>query len=260
MKQLLFIVFFGISILGVSQTELPYKVGEYAAYKVSFKGKVLSVSFAEINVGFGDLQITESVQLNNRQIFHIVGKGRSSPFFDWFFKVRDVYETFIDTNTLLPLVFKRAVNEGGHLINQRYQFNHNDNRVITQDSSFFIPINTQDMLSAFFLARTFKKESIINGQPFYIPLFMDDENYNLEIKYLTNEIIDTKWGKIDCMVFNPKMQEGRVFEDGEKIKIWITDDANHLLLKVETEIWAGSIKAVLEDYKELKQPLSIIGK
>jgi hypothetical protein len=148
--------------------------------------------------------------------------------------------------------------EGGHLINQHYQFNHKDSEVITQDSLFFIPINTQDMLSAFFLARTFKKESIIDGNPFHIPLFMDDENYNLEIKYLANQIIDTKWGKINCMVFQPKMQEGRVFEDGEKMKIWITDDANHLLLRVETKIWAGTIKAVLNEYKKLKHPLSII--
>ena len=250
MKQLLVTVFFGIANLVFSQTDLPYKVGEYAAY---------TLHFGAINVGFADLEITESIQLNNRSTLHVVGKARTAPFFDWFFKVRDVYETFIDTNTLLPLVFKRAVNEGGYLINQRYHFNHNDSRVITQDSSFFIPINTQDMLSAFFLARTFKKESIIDGKSFYIPLFMDDENYNLEIKYLTNEIMDTKWGKIDCMVFSPKMQEGRVFEDGEKMKIWITDDANHLLLKVETEIFVGTIKAVLEDYKELKHPLSIIG-
>lgn len=250
MKQLLVIVFFGIANLVFSQTDLPYKVGEYAAY---------TLHFGAINVGFADLEITESRQLNNGSAFHVVGKARTAPFFDWFFKVRDVYETFIDTNTLLPLVFKRAVNEGGHLINQRYLFNHNDSRVITQDSSFFIPINTQDMLSAFFLARTFKKENIIDGKSFYIPLFMDDENYNLEIKYLANEIIDTKWGKIECMVFKPQMQEGRVFEDGEQMKLWITDDANHLLLRVETKIWAGTIKAVLEDYKKLKYPLSILG-
>ena len=250
MKPFLFIVLFGISNLVFSQTDLPYKIGEYAAY---------TLHFGVINVGFADLEITESVQLNNRPTFHIVGKARTAPFFDWFFKVRDVYETFIDTNTLLPLMFKRAVNEGGYLINQRYQFNHNDSRVITQDSSFFIPINTQDMLSAFFLARTFKKESIIDGKSFYVSIFMDDENYQLEIKYLANEIIDTKWGKINCMVFQPKMQEGRVFENGEQLKIWITDDANHLLLKVEAEIWAGTIKAVLENYKKLKHPLSIIG-
>jgi hypothetical protein len=41
------------------------------------------------------------------------------------------------------------------------------------------------------------------------------------------------------------------------MKIWITDDGNHLLMKVETKIWAGSIKAVLVEYKELKFPLSI---
>jgi hypothetical protein len=250
MKQCLFIVLFGISNLIFSQTELPYKVGEYAAYKVSFR---------TINVGFADLEITESRWLNNRLTFHVIGKGRTAPFFDWFFKVRDVYETFIDTNTLLPLAFKRAVNEGGYLINQQYQFNHKDSRVITQDSIFFIPTNTQDMLSAFFFARTFKKESIIKGESFYVPIFMDDENYHLEIKYLADQIIDTKWGKIACLVFQPKMQEGRVFEDEEKMKIWITDDANHLLLRVEADIWAGTIKAVLEDYKELKHPLSIIG-
>jgi hypothetical protein len=54
------------------------------------------------------------------------------------------------------------------------------------------------------------------------------------------------------------MQEGRVFENGEEMKIWISDDANRLLVKVETKIWAGTIKAVLDDYKGLKYPLSII--
>ena len=35
-------------------------------------------------------------------------------------------------------------------------------------------------------------------------------------------------------------------------------DFNHLLMKVETKIWAGTIKAILTDYKLLKTPLSII--
>ena len=250
MKQCLFLVFFSISTFAFSQIDLPYRVGEYAGYKIYF---------GTINVGFADLEVIESIQLNNRPVFHIVGKGRTAPFFDWIFKVRDVYETFIDTNTLLPMMFKRDVNEGGYLINQQYQFNHNESKVTTLDSSFFIPTNAQDMLSAFFLARTFKKENIIDGNPFYVPIFMDSENYRLEIKYLFNEIINTKWGKIDCMVFKPKMQEGRVFQDEEQMKIWITDDANHLLLRVEAKIWAGTIRAVLAGYKKLKYPLSIIG-
>jgi hypothetical protein len=114
------------------------------------------------------------------------------------------------------------------------------------------------MLSAFFYARTVNKDSVLDRGSFSVPIFMDDENYLLEIKYLQNEVIDTKWGKVDCMVFKPKMQEGRIFEDEEEMKIWISDDKNHLLLRVETKIFTGLIKAVLQEYNYLKYPLSII--
>jgi len=249
MRLFLIIAFISFSVFCFSQSNLPYNVGEYAAYKISF---------GAINVGYAELEVKEIISVNNKPSFHIIGKGRTAPFFDWVFKVRDVYETFIDTSTLLPLVFNREVREGSHSINQQYNFNHKNSNVVTQDSIFNIPFQTQDMLSAFFYARTFKKDSVLNGGSFYVPIFMDDENYFLEIKYLKNEVLDTKWGKIDCMVFKPKMQEGRIFEDGEEMKIWITDDKNHLLLRVETKIWKGLIKAVLQGYKHLKHPLSII--
>ena len=249
MRLFLTIAFISFSILGFSQTNLPYNVGEYAAYKISF---------GPINVGYAELEVKEIIFVNNIPSFHIIGKGRTAPFFDWVFKVRDVYETFIDTTTLLPLVFNRQVREGSHSINQHYNFNHSNDYVVTKDSVFNIPILTQDMLSAFFYARTFKKDSVINRGSFYVPIFMDDENYFLEIKYLQNEVIDTKWGKVDCMIFQPKMQEGRIFEDEEEMKIWISDDKNHLLLRVETKIWTGLIKAVLQEYKHVKHPLSII--
>ena len=86
---------------------------------------------------------------------------------------------------------------------------------------------------------------------------MDEENYSLEISYIYNEDIETDLGVINCMVFKPKMQEGRVFQDGEKMKIWISNDDNNLLIKVETKIWAGTIKAILVKHSELKHPLSI---
>ena len=88
-------------------------------------------------------------------------------------------------------------------------------------------------------------------------MFIDEENYSVEVVYLNNEKVNTNFGQINCMVFKPKMQEGRVFEDGEKMKLWISDDQNNLLVKVETQIWAGTIKAIMKKYKEVKYPLSI---
>ena len=250
MKRVLFIVLLISSELIFAQTALPYKVGESATYKVYF---------GAIPVGYANLEIKEIQLIKKIPSFHVVGKGRTFLFFDWFFKVRDVYETFIDTTTLLPLEFKRDVNEGGYLINQHYKFNHKDNNVVTKDSTYVIPANAQDMLSAFFYARTFQKKRIIkNRNIFHIPVFVDEENYSLEIRYKENQKLETKWGKLDCMVFQPKMQKGRVFKNSEEMKIWISDDANHLMLRVETKIWGGTIKAILDDYKALKHPLSAI--
>jgi hypothetical protein len=59
------------------------------------------------------------------------------------------------------------------------------------------------------------------------------------------------------MVFTPQLQEGRVFKDGESMKIWISDDENKLMIKVETKIIVGTIKAELSSFKGLKNPLSI---
>ena len=188
----------------------------------------------------------------------MVGTGKTSKFFDVFFKVRDVYETYIDTNTLLPVKFQRDVYEGGHVINQEYEFNHEKNLVQTQNNQFKIPNESQDMLSAFFYARTFNKESVLSDSVFTIPIFMDDENYFLEVKYLHDEVLETSLGDIKCMVFQPKMQEGRVFEDGEDMKIWISDDENKMLYKVETKIWAGKIKAELTEYKNNLYPINKI--
>ena len=249
MKKVLLVIFLNCSVSVFAQSNLPYKVGEYSEF---------TISFGPINVGYADLEVFEMKKIGNKNTFHIVGKGKTSLFFDYFFKVRDIYETYIDTSTLLPLKFIRDINEGGHYINQKYNFFHNNNIVQTQDSVFEIPFNAQDMLSALFYARTFNKSDLKQSNSFFVPIFMDNENYFLEILYLYNEILETKWGKVNCMVFKPKMQEGRVFEDGEQMKIWITDDFNHLLIKVEAKIWDVTIKGVLTDYKLLKTPLSII--
>lgn len=241
------ILFFSSPLL--AQDHLPYKQGEYSEYEVSFRG---------ITVGRADLTLETCTTINSTSTFHVIGKGRTALFFDWFFKVRDIYETFLDTAKVLPVKFIRDISEGTYSKKQVYDFNHKKNIVYCKDTSYYIPMNTHDMLSAFFYARTFTKEGLKKEKSFFVPIFMDEENYSLEILYLKNEIIKTKFGSIDCMVFKPKMQEGRVFEDGEEMKIWISDDKNHLLIRVETRVWAGMIKANIVDYKELKYPLSII--
>ena len=119
----LFLIF---SIYVFAQTETPYKIGEKCIY---------SIYFGPIDVGVGKLEIIDSMKINNTNTFHVIGSGKTNRFFDLFFKVRDTYETYINTTTLLPLRFIRKVNEGGHIINQDYLFLHDSGFVITQDTT-----------------------------------------------------------------------------------------------------------------------------
>ena len=225
-----------------SQSILPYKLGEYTAFDISFRG---------IKVGSAELEIKSFIELEGIPTFYIQGRGRTSPFFDIFFKVRDIYETYLDTLGIRPVKFVRDIYEGGFTKKQQYFFRHNDSLVRFNDSYYAIYSNTQDMLSALFYARTFERDVANKKKSFFVPIFMDEENYLLEVIYLYNEKIKIPFGEVSCMVFTPKMQEGRVFQDGEKMKIWISDDENRLLVKVETEIWAGTIQAVLIEHKEV---------
>ena len=244
----LFLAFFLFPLTIYSQSDLPYKVGEYSAFDISFKG---------IKVGSAEMKIEKQIKINGVSTFHIIGKGRTASFFDWFFKVRDVYETYFDTSKIRPVKFVRDIHEGGYEKKQQYIFKHSAGKVFWKDTSHVIFPTTQDMLSALFYARTFNKNDLLQKKSFFVPIFMDEENYSLEILYLKDEKVKTNFGEVNCMVFKPKMQEGRVFEDGEEMKIWISDDRNRLLIKVETQIWAGSIKAILVKHQGVKYPLSI---
>ena len=244
----LFLALFLFPLTTYSQSDLPYKVGEYSAFNISFKG---------IKVGSAEMKIEKQIKINGVSTFHIVGKGKTASFFDWFFKVRDVYETYLDTSKIRPVKFVRDIHEGGYEKKQQYIFKHSVGKVFWKDTSYVIFPTTQDMLSALFYARTFNKNDLLQKKSFFVPIFMDEENYSLEILYLKDEKVKTNFGEVNCMVFKPKMQEGRVFEDGEEMKIWISDDRNHLLVKVETQIWAGIIKAILVKHQGVKYPLSI---
>ena len=87
----------------------------------------------------------------------------------------------------------------------------------------------------------------------------DFENYVFRLKYLGEEIINTKFGKIKCR-FRPIVQSGRVFEEQEGVTLWVSDDKNRHSVRIKADILVGSIKADLENFKNLKHPLKIIVK
>lgn len=87
-------------------------------------------------------------------------------------------------------------------------------------------------------------------------MFLDNEVYNLYIKYLGKETVKTKYGKFNAIKFKPLLVKGTLFEGGEKMTVWVSDDPNHIPLRIESPIVVGSVKVDMMQYRNLRHPLS----
>jgi hypothetical protein len=208
-------------------------------------------------VNAGTATFTNSLEkLNNKPVYHVVGEGHSNSSYDWIFKVRDRYETFFDTTYLQPLKFIRNVDEGGYKKYENVIFNQQNNTATTTSGVFKVPNCVQDVLSAIYYARNidFNKYKVNDKIPF--SMFLDNEVYNLYIRYLGKETVKTRYGKFHAIKFKPLLVKGTLFEGGEKMEVWVSDDANHIPLRIESPIVVGSIKVDMMQYRNLRYPLS----
>jgi len=254
MKKLLTFIFCAaISTSSFAQNEFKnaaFIQGEKLVYKVHY---------GFIDAGYAEIEIqNEDKKIGNKDVYHVIGKGYSNGTFDLFFKVRDRYETYIDKTNNSPLLFIRRVDEGGYKISQNQIFNHTQNTVTSEGKIFSVPTKIQDMLSAFYFARNIDYSAAEKGQVFAIPTFIDNEIFQMKMRYVGKETIKTAFGKIRCLKFRPLIQKGRVFKHEEDLAVYVTDDLNHIPIRAEAKILVGSIKMDLESYKNLKNPLSLV--
>lgn len=197
---------------------------------------------------------TKLSTLNQIPVWHVIGEGHTYPSYDWFFKVRDVYESDIDTATGLPLKFVRRVQEGSNRIFNQVLFNHETHRAVSQDGVYTIPDCTQDVLSAIYHARNIDFDRYKPGDKIPLTLFLENQVYPVYIRYLGREKIKTRTGTFNTIKFKPLLIEGTIFKGGEKMEVWVSDDDNRIPVMINTPILVGSIRVLLKSYRNLKHP------
>jgi hypothetical protein len=94
------------------------------------------------------------------------------------------------------------------------------------------------------------------GDKIPFSMFLDDQVYSLYIRYVGKEIIKTKYGKFRAIKIKPLLIKGTIFEGGEKMTVWVSDDANHIPVRVESPISVGSVKVDMMDFRNRRAPLS----
>ncbi len=247
-------LFFSLKLNAVNEfcgiRNIAFRGGESTTYKVFY-------TLAGVYIGAGEASFNVNLtNLNGKPVYHLIGDGKTYSFYDSFFKVRDRYESFIDTASLQPYRFIRKVDEGGYKKFQTVNFDHTKNKAVSNEGTFNVPDCVQDVVSAIYYARNIDFNKYKPGDKIYFNMFLDNETFNLYIRYLGKETIKTKYGKFRAIKFKPLLVKGTIFEGGEKMVVWVSDDGNKIPLRIESPISVGSVKVDMMNYKNLRYPLS----
>ena len=234
--------------------------GESVTYVVSYSLFLFWTEVGEVTFR------VEQVGYNGKPCLHIVASGSTYPFWDWFFKVRDIYQTWTDPITLLPYAYKRDVYEGGYEINIRYRFDQENKIAYTSSEktrkpltmdTLSIPDCTYDVLSIVYFARNVDYSIYQPGDTIPVIILLDNEITAVYFRYNGKESIRVPGkGKFNCIKFSVYLVEGTLFKGGEDMFVWVTDDKNRIPLKVTSPILVGSVRARIKKYEKLRHKLT----
>jgi hypothetical protein len=256
MKKKFYIITLTLLIFSPSRgQEVSYMVGEKAYY---------SVQYGIITGGNSSLELTTDT-LNGKEVWHSKFVARTTGLADAIFKVLDIYESYIDPATELPVMAVRNIKEGRYRKYNEVTFDHKtraDSAILTSDLTgiHITPQGIHDILSCFYYFRNHILPIDSNlkiGELTTIITWFTDELYPIRLRYIGIDEVRTKVGKIKCHKFNPVTEVGRLFKTEEDVTFWFSADKNFLPVKVRFDIFVGAFNVELVSYEGLLYPLEV---
>jgi hypothetical protein len=225
--------------------------------KFKFRAYYDSFLTGKVTAGEATLEVTEdSPKINGRSTFHLIGEGKSKGAFNFFFKVDDRFESYVDEDFLVPWYFKRKTKEGKYRKDDEVRFNQYSKTASSSRTNKYIPTGIQDVVSAFYYTRNIDFSRAKEGDRFPVTYFLDDSVYYSVVQFAGREEIKIGLGTFRCLRFKPMLVTGNVFSQPYAMDIWVTDDDNHVPVLAASAVIVGSVKLELISFENLANPMT----
>lgn len=231
-----------------------FEAGEHLEYRVHY---------GFINAAEAIVHIDNRIhKINNRPCYNVKVVGRTTGAFDLVTKVRDTWQSYIDTLAILPQQFYTNKREGGYKSVEKVLFDHATNQAqrfeldaSNKITNYNLPNDIQDVVSGYYYLRTLNFDKMKVGQLITVKAFFEGDVYDMRMKYAGKELVKTKFGSSKVIKINPILPKNSFFEDENSIRIWVSDDDNKIPLKIEVDLKIGQISMDIKKYSGLKNPL-----
>lgn len=221
--------------------------------------------FIWVKAGVADMT-TIQTKYKNKDAYrcHLITRGNNK--LDDYFVLRDTLLCYTGLN-IQPMYFRKGAREGKRYTVDEVFYDFNDGkcnlRQIYTDKHgnhhYNNPSSSEcvfDMMSMLMRARSFDPKDWEKGHVVLFNMADGDDVKECKLLYRGKEKfkMDGTKEEFNCLVLSFLEKEDKKFK--EIVRFYVTDDKNHLPLRLDLYLRFGSAKAFLSKYKNVRNPLT----
>lgn len=235
-----------------SFAQIKIKANEKLVYTASYNMSGMLTNFAQITLS------TKMVNTSSKQFLNLSLQANTFSKWDTYFKIRDVYESYVNPTTLVPSLYKRDVFEGAYTKVEKYVF-ESDRKTVNatirkkkdpeRTSKFFIGSSTTDIVTALYKIRTYDYPNKKAGDIISATIVFDEKEIKASVKYHGKEKIKAgPLGEVECYKISINSQT-ETMKGKTGNYVWITADSKRIPAFFKFQIPVGTGQLTLTEVK-----------
>ncbi|MFI1743016.1 DUF3108 domain-containing protein [Thalassobellus sediminis] len=254
MTRILFLFILLTTLISKAQNNA-IGTNEKLVYTASYNMSGILTDLAEVTMA------TSTIKTSKATLLRLKCTAATYSKWDNFFKIRDLYESYVNPKTLTPYLYNRDLNEGGYHKNVKYNFSHKTKTVNSTlkkknnyelKRSVAIGSNTKDIVSTMYYIRLLDYKTMSKGSTKTITIIFDSKEIKGVITFLGKETINTAIGNKECYKLAISSNQKNALQGQNSNFLWLTADENKIPIYGKFKIPVGNGELKIKSVSGLK--------
>jgi len=247
-KYFTVVLYVFIAFSGYTQNNSAVKPGETLVFVASYNMSGLGTNLAEVTIS------TETVKTSKSTLLHLRCNATTYSKWDSFFKIRDIYESYVNPNTLTPYLYKRDIVEGGYEKQMKYVYKPRTKLISTtktrkgrkEERNIPYKYGVSDIVTTLFKIRNTNFGKMKPNEKVSFKILFDTKEMAVSLKYLGKETIKAgPLGTKTCYKMAISAATDKLVGKDKNL-VWFTADDRKIPVKIRFSIPVGTGELTLK--------------
>ncbi len=261
MRFILFLLLMSISLLASAQNKA-VGTNEKLVFTASFNMSGLLTDLAQITMETSEIRTSSSTLLRL--------KCRAQTFSKWdnFFRINDLYESYVGANSLKPYLYKREINEGNYYKFMQYKYDRSSGKVESllkkrakvggfyqEKENIQVGPATMDIVALIYNIRNLDIHKASTGSSDTFSVLFDGKENPVTLTLLGIETVNTEIGEKRCYKLGIALKNSDVLKGANSNLLWLTADENKIPVYARFKVAVGNGELRIKSVSGLKNSI-----